>query len=267
MNKSVAAIAAIIGIVLSGLCAIWGACLGGHVLGAGDPFPDVKAIALFLIGMTVVPLGVAVLISVVRRVFLTRHTSIGVSIPVAMLLLGPLVSLTIGYSVQARDNQVKDHEQDYYAQQKEAYSHFAAQLIADPGIVLRDRWLESNSDLRHGADVSARQMVIKDSFQPKHMAVAYTGEQLREIFERAQENRLRMLIACHPMCPPDLIESLWPMIFSSRQAWMIEGIINNPATPMHLFEEYQAERLKSNRGVSGWIDRAIEERLKKPNKS
>lgn len=258
MNKSVAAIAVIIGIVLSGLCAIWGACLGGHDPGAGYPFPDLKGIVLFLIGVTVVPLGVVVFITIVRR-FLSQHlTSIRFPIPVAILLLGPVFSLAIGYLVQARDNRARDQEKEFYAGQKEAYSHYAAQVTADPGIVLRERWFDP-SPVPWSAAVNARQMVFEDSFQPKHFTVGYTGGQLREIAERSHEKRL--FVVCHPMCPPDLIEEMWPLVFSSGQSWMIEQMIKNRATPKHLLEECRLKRLDSKRDVSYWYDSMIEERL------
>jgi len=211
MNKLAAVIAVIAGAILSGQCAIWGACLGGHDPNAGYPFPDFKGAVLFLIGVSVIPIVVAVFTTIVRRFLSARLLSFRIPIPVAVLLFGPLFSLAMGYSVQARDNRTKDHEEKYYAQQKEAYSRFAAQLTADPSIVFRERWFERKLEIQHGADVSARQMVFKDSFQPSHMAVAYTGEQLREISERAQENRL--FVVCHPMCPPDLLEALWPLVF------------------------------------------------------
>ncbi len=265
MSKAASIIAVTAGVILSGQCAVWGACLGGHDPKAAYPFPDVKGAVLFLIGVSVIPLVVVVLSTIVRRLLSSLHPSLRLPIPVAILLLGPLFSLVMGYSVQARDNRTRDQEREFYVSQKEAYSSYAAQLTADPGIVLRERWYEEGSkDSWGGAGVSARRMVFEDSFRPDHLAVAYTGDQLREISERAQDKR--MLVVCHPQCPPDLIESMWPLVMSSRQAWMIGQMIDNPATPRHLFEEYQLERLNSNRAVSGWIDSAIEERLKKPNK-
>ena len=264
MNKSVAATAVIIGIVLSGQCAVWGACLGGHNPEAGYPFPDFKGIVLFLIGVTVVPLGVAVITTIIRSVIATYHTSVRIPISIAILLLGPLFSLAMGYSMQSRDNHARDKNNAFYAQQKEAYFNLAAQLTADPGIVLRERWFDP-SPVPWSAAVSARQMVFEDSFQPKHLTVAYTGDQLREIAELSHDKRL--FVVCHPKCPPDLIESMWPLVLSSGQAWLIEQMIDNSATPRHLFEEYQSDRLHSNRAVSGWIDRAIEERLKIPKSS
>lgn len=265
MNKAVSIIAVIAGVILSGQCAVWGSCLGGHDPNAGYPFPDLKGAVLFLIGVSVIPLGVVVLITIVRGLLSSRHTTIRIPIPVAILLLGPLFSLAMGYSVQARDNRTRDQEKQFYVRQKEAYSHYAAQVSADPGIVLRERWYEEASkDSWSGAGLSARRMVFEDSFRPDHLAVAYSGDQLREISECSQDKRL--FVVCHPQCPPDLIESMWPLVMSSGQAWMIGQMIDNPATPSHLFEEYQLERLNANRAVSGWIDRAIEERIKKPNK-
>ncbi len=263
MNKAASIIALIASVILSGQCAVWGAYLGRHDPKAGYPFPDFKGAVLFLTGVSVIPFVVVVLIMIVRRFLSSRHTSIRIPFPVTILLLGPLFSLAMGYSVQARDNRTRDQEKKFYVRQKEAYSHYAAQLTADPGIVLRERWYEEASETSWcGAGASARRMVFEDSFRPDHLAVAFTGNHLREISERAQDRRL--LVVCHPQCPPDLIESMWPLVMSSRQAGMIGQMIDNPATPKHLFEEYQ--RLNSNRAVSGWMDRAIEERLKKPNK-
>lgn len=259
MNKAASIIAVIAGVILSGQCAIWGACLEGHDPKAGYPFPDLKGAALCLVGMSVIPLVVVVFITIARRFLLSRHTSIRVPFPVAILLLGPLFSLAMGYSVQARDNRTRNQEKKFYVRQKEAYSHYAAQVTADPSIVLRERWYEEASEVPWSAGVSARKMVFEDSFRPDHLSVPYSGEQLKEISERAQDKRL--FVVCHPNCPADLIESMWTSVFATRQAWMIGQMIDNPATPKHLLEAYRAERIKAERPVTGWIDREIEERL------
>lgn len=266
MNKAAAVIAVIAGLILSGQSAIWGACLGGHDPKAGYPFPDLKGGILFLIGVSVIPLGVVAFITVARRFLSSDNILTRISIPIAILVLGPLFSLVIGLTLQALDNFAKDRAKQFYMGEKEAYSRYAAQVTADPGIVLREGWYEEASgDLLNGASVSARRMVFEHSFNADHLAVPYTGEQLREISERAKDKRL--FVVCHPNCPPDLIASMWPLVLSSRQAWIIRKMIDNPSTPMHLFEEYQSERLNSNRAVVGWVDEGVEERLKKPNKT
>ena len=261
MSKVAVNIAIIVGIILSGQCAVWGTCLGGRDLRAGSPFPDFMAIGLFLLGVTVIPLGVVVLTTVVRRFLSKRFTSVRISVPLAILILGPLFGLIMGYSVQARENRKKEQGREFEARQREAYSQLAAQLTADPGIALRERWFELNWEVGDGAVMSARQMVFRHSFDSAHLNVAYTGEQLREISERAQGERLSVIY--HPMCPPDLLEVLWPLVWDSRDSCLIEAIINHPATPRHLFEEYQAEGLNSKRTNNyWWVDIAIEKRLK-----
>ena len=262
-NKATAAIAGIAGVVLSGFSAFWGACLGGHNPRAGEPFPDFEGIALFLIGVSVIPLGVAVIAALVRHYITSRFAAARVSIPFAILLLGPPVSLELGYSVQARKNHKMAQEMEFYAEQKVEYARYAAQVTTDPGIVLRERWYEKPSNVPWGASLSARQMVFDDSFCPDHFAVAYTGDQLREIAERAQDKRL--LVVCHPNCPPDLIESLWPQVMASGQSQLTSRMIQNPATPKHLLEEHQAERLNSKRTNATWIDREIDEHLHQSN--
>ena len=85
----------------------------------------------------------------------------------------------MGYLAQARDNSARDREKEFYAKQKESYSHYAAQVTADPGIVLRERWYEEASETSwSGAGVSARRMVFEHSFRQDHLAVAYTGYHL-----------------------------------------------------------------------------------------
>lgn len=259
MNKTASIIAAIAGVILSGQCAIWGACLGGHDPKAGYPFPDVKGAVLFLIGVSVIPLVVVVFITIVRRFLSSRNTSIRIPFPVAIFLLGPIFGLAMGYSMQARDNRTRDQQDKFYVRQKEAYSHYAAQVTADPSIVLRERWYEADSEVPWSAGLLARQMVFEHSFRRDHLSVPFTGEQIREIFQRAQDKRL--YVVCHPNCPPDLIESLWTSVFANRQAWIIGDMIENPATPRHLLEAYRAERIIADRPVTGWIDREIEERI------
>ena len=100
MNKAASVIAVIAGVILSGQCAIWGACLGGHDPKAGYPFPDAKGAVLFLMGVSVIPLVAVVFITIVRRFLSSRHTSIRLPVPVALFFLAPLFSLGLGYSVR-----------------------------------------------------------------------------------------------------------------------------------------------------------------------
>jgi hypothetical protein len=251
-------IAIAIGVIASGICAVWGACLTGHQLNAGYPFPDIKAIMLFLSGAVVVPLLVAGCIKILRNYLSPRLDSNRLLLPVAILFFAPLVSLAVGISAQHRDNLERNKRDEFYARQKESYSRFAAQVSAEPSIVLSDRWYEDFSDDDY-AKVSARRMVFEDSFRPDRLVVPYTGELLRGLSTKARDKSL--FVVSHPNCPPDLIESMWSAVLASREAWLIGAMIDNPATPRQLFEAYQAERLKANRAVSGWIDREIERRI------
>jgi hypothetical protein len=54
---------------------------------------------------------------------------------------------------------------------------------------------------------------------------------------------------------------MWPEVMSSGQAWLIGAMIDNLATPRHLFEAHRAERLNAHRAVTGWVDREIERRI------
>ncbi len=258
MNRTAAIIAGIAGVILSGQCARWGACLGGHDPKAGYPFPDLKGAVLLLVGVSVVPLVVVVFLSIVRRFLSSRHPSVRIHLPVALLVLAPLLSLSMGYSVQARDNRTRNQAKEFEERQRVAYSRYAAQATSDPGIVLRERWYEKASEVPWSAEGSVRQMVFEHSFRPDHLSVPYTGAQLKEIFERTRNARF---VVCHPNCPPELIESMWTSVFATREAWIIELLIHNPATPRHLLEAYRAERIKAGRPVTGWIDREIEDRL------
>jgi hypothetical protein len=131
--------------------------------------------------------------------------------------------LASGYSVQARENGKDNEEKEFYLRQKEAYSSYAAQVTADPSIVLRERWYAETTEAHRSADISARQMVFDHSFRPDNLSVPYTKDQLREISELAQNKRL--YVVCHPKCPPDLIELMWTSVFASRQAWIIGHMI------------------------------------------
>jgi len=133
-----------------------GRCLGGHDPKAGYPFPDFKGAVLFIVGVSLIPLGVVAFITIVRRILSSRYISIRVPIPIAILLLSPLFSFAVGYSVQARDNREKNEEKEFYERQKEAYSRYAAQVTADPGIVLRERWYAETTEVPWSAAVNAR---------------------------------------------------------------------------------------------------------------
>lgn len=253
-----AIIATVVGVFLSGRCAVWGACLAGYKLNAGYPFPDVKAIVLFLTGAFAVPLVVAYSINILRNRLSYRLDANRLSIPFAVLLLAPLISLAVGFTVQSRRNMEREQRAEFRSRQEDIYFRLASQVAANPSIVLRERWFEEASDDDY-AYVAARRKVFEDSFRPDRLVVPYTGEQLQELSTKARENGL--LVVSHPNCRPDLIESMWSAVLASREAWLIGAMIDNPATPRPLFEAYRAERLKANREVSGWIDREIERRI------
>jgi len=261
MKKTSSALAVIAGMILSGQAAVWGARLGGHDPKAGFPFPDLEGLVLFLIGALILPLVAAAISTIILSFISRRHPAVSLPIPLAILLLGPLLGLALGYSVQSQKNQARNEGKAFDAQQRAAYSQYASQATADPEIVLRERWFEQDSKVPQSPVSTARQMVFKHSFQPDHLTVSYTPDQLREIHHQVPESGLYMI--GHPMCPPDLIEQMWPVTLSSGQAGPIRWIIENPATPRHLLEKYQSERIQSNRSVSGWIDEAVEKRLKR----
>lgn len=252
----------IAGSLLSGQAAIWGARLAGHDSKAGYPFPDVKGFFLFLLGVLVIPAVVAGVTGIMRRIPSAHDSDVKISIPTAILVFGPLLGFVVGCSLESVEQFGQDRRKAYEKSQKEAYPKFAAQVIADPSIVLCQRWFEPYSSKRMPRqEISARDMVFEHSFKPDHLTVAYTSEQLKEICERAPAARMHAVF--HPRCPSDWIERMWPEVISSRQAWAIKGIMENPSTPRHLFEEYEAERVRSNRSSAGWVDETVEKRLKR----
>lgn len=104
--------------IASGIFAVWGSCLMGHDLNAGYPFPDTKAIVLFLIGFSFVPLVVAFYTTVLRRAFPTEPDSRRSFVPISILLLISLGGLLIGVSAQSRNNHERDKKADFYSRQK-----------------------------------------------------------------------------------------------------------------------------------------------------
>lgn len=251
------------GMILSANATGWGACAAGHDPNAGYPFPDFMGAVLFLMGLTVIPLVVAMGLALLRRMFSTRFATTPLSTALGILMIAPLLSWAIGYRAQLPASRRLAKEREFHATANEAYRHYAAQITADPEIVLRERWFEWDDSDRVGAKAQARWEVFEKSFQPKELNVPYTADHLRRIYEQSPFSRA--WVASHPLCPPDLIEQLWPSLFSLRDVSMIEGVIKNPATPRHLLEEYQATRQHSSptHPYSHIIDGTVERRLER----
>ena len=254
--------ATIAGALISGICAVWGAVLSGHNTKAAYPFPDLFGAIVFLVGTFAVPLAVAGLVGAIRGYKANRNITSRLSIPNAVLFFGPLLGLLTGSVLQSFQNLERTRAGDFRAQQREAYSEYVELLTADPGIVLREKWYEGYSGLRYHEDLLLmRHDAFRHSFDPRLLTVTYSSEQLREISNKATEKaNYRLYVVCHPNCPPDLLETLWPLVFSSGEASLITGIIENASTPRHLFEEYKAEHLDGKNRITGW-ERTIVERL------
>jgi hypothetical protein len=262
MNRAnpLAAIGAIVaGALISGICAVWGAVLAGHDTRAAYPFPDLFGVIVFLIGAFASPLAVVGLVRVVRAFKAKSQSFSRLSTLYAVLFFGPLLSIATGCIIQSFQNSEETRANKFRTQQREAYSEYATWLTADPSIALREKWYEGYSGLLYHKDLLLmRHDAFRDSFDPRRMTVAYTSEQLREISEKATEYSL--YVVCHPECPRDLLETMWPLVFSSGQASLITGMLENPSTPTHLFEEYKAKHLDGKKRITGW-ERIIEERL------
>lgn len=116
------------GMVLSGNTAVWGACAAGHEPKAPYPFPDLMGTALFLLGLTAVPLVVAMCVARLRRVsaaapFVTAPLSNALGI----LIFAPLLSWVIGYGAQLPFSRKLTKERNSRVAANLAYGHYVAQ--------------------------------------------------------------------------------------------------------------------------------------------
>ncbi|HEY8961287.1 MAG TPA: hypothetical protein VIM57_03715, partial [Luteolibacter sp.] len=242
--------------------AVWGACAAGRDLNAGYPFPDFMAIGLFLMGLTVIPLGVMIVVGIIRRCSKGFFTSSG-SATLAILLASSLVSWGVGYRMQMPYTKLLENEKKFSELAHESYRQYARQIKEDPEIVLRERWFEWDDSDRTGAKAKARWNVFENSLKGEYLKVPYTVDQLRRIFEESPF--CRPMVASHPQCPPELIEQIWPKLFSLRDISTTEDVINNPATPRHLLEEYQEKRRAGTLlpEYAHILDDTVEQRLRK----
>jgi len=213
-------------------------------------------------GLTVVPLASVMCLALLRRIFSPRFATTSLSTALGILIISPTLSWAIGYRVQLPTSRELAKEREFHATTNEAYRHYAAQIKMDPEIVLRERWFVWDDSDRVGAKAKARWDVFEKSFQPNELNAPYTADHLRRIYEQSPFSR--PWVASHPLCPRDLIEQLWPSLFSLRDVSMIEGVIKNPTTPRHLLEEYQATRQHSSakHPYSHIIDGTVERQLK-----
>jgi len=249
----------LIGMVFSGWAAVAGAGAAGRDFRAGYPFPDFMALGLFLLGLVIVPLGVAFIVAVARGLSRGRILATPLSILLAILFVGPAVSWIIGYRIQIPYTRRLAEDRKLHELRNETYRQFREQIEKDPEIVLRERWFEWDSTDKAGAKAHARWDVYVDSFEPRErkLKVSYTVDQLRKIYEQSPFSR--PMVATHPLCPPELIEAIWPTLLTLRDRTTAEHVIANPATPRHLLEEHS----KPSSPESDWFDYEVEEALKR----
>jgi hypothetical protein len=245
------------GPILCGKGALLAASLKGRDSSAGYPFPDLEGFILFWSCAILIPIGVAILI------FLTQNYNFAkrlryFSIPTNILILGPLIGSAVGYFFQLTEIREKETHRQFDAAQISAYKNFAAELTADPAVVLRERWYEDDPTLELSSK-SARRMAFDHSFDINHLKVPYTVNQLKEIFRLSPEARLS--ITNHPMCPSDLIVTLWNDSLLTMETSSLERLIKNPARPRYLFEDYQKRWTEYSRLHSVYIKEAIDRRL------
>jgi len=254
----------LIGMAFSGLAAVAGAGAAGRNFNAGYPFPDFMAWGLFLLGLLIVPLGVSFVVLVVRGLSRGRVLTTPLSILLTILFVSPVVSWVIGYRMQTPYTRHLAESRKLNELRAEAYRQFREQIEKDPEIVLRERWFEWDSTDKSGAKAHARWDVYVDSFELREskLKVHYTVDQLRRIYEQSPFSR--PMVATHPLCPPELIEAIWPTLFTLRDSTMADRVIANPATPLHLLEEHGESTSPNRRDFDYEVEKALKRRTGKP---
>jgi hypothetical protein len=247
----------LIGIGLAGKAAVWGACVAGLNPGAAWPFPSFEAIGLFFVGMIFGPLVALILNTAIRAAM----PKVRIPSTYMVLILAPVLTFAFGNTFHRlsvrhyaeEGKRMAERAADYQIE----YSKIASLAIADPEIVLREKWFTWTP--QH----NTRYEVFEDSMRNDDIKIAYTPEQLRRLDQ--MDTRLRRLLVGHPACPPDLIESMWPVALKESKehdVGLLVTILYNPQTPLSLIESYEAEKSKT-RGKS-WdaMDEALQQRLK-----
>ena len=207
--------------------------------------------------MILIPVGIAISIFLTQNYNITKPLRY-FSIPTNILILGPLIGSAAGYFFQMAEIREKETSRQFYAAQIAAYKDYAAELTADPAVVLRERWYEDDPKLEWSARL-ARRMAFHHSFDINQLKVPYTVNQLKEIFRLSPEARLS--ITNHPMCPLDLIVTLWNDSLSTMETWPLERLIKNPTTPRYLLEDYQKRWTEYSRLHSVYIKESIDRQL------
>jgi hypothetical protein len=243
------------GLWLAGEAAVWGARAAGLNPKAAWPFPSFEAIALFGAGTVFGPL-LALILNVAVRAAVPK-----VRIPTAyvVLVVAPLLTFALGnafhrFSVRhyaKEGKQMAARVADYELE----YSKFAAQAIADPEIVLREKWFTWDPQ------PNVRYQVFENSMRNDKTTIAYTTEQLQRLDR--MDPQLRRLLVRHPACPPEIIESMWPIALresKEHDVGLLVAILYNPQTPQHLIEPYETEKRKTRGNSWDAMDEALKQR-------
>lgn len=246
------------GLILCGQGALLAANLAGRDSTSDYPFPDLEGLILFWSCVILIPVGIAISIFLTQNYNITKPLRY-FSITTNILILDPLIGSAVGYFFQLTEIHEKETHRQFDAAQISAYKNFAAELTADPAVVLRERWYEDDPTLELSSR-SARRMAFDHSFDINQLKVPYTVNQLKEIFRLSPEARLS--ITNHPMCPPDLIETLWNNSLSTIETRPLEKLIDNPSTPRHLLEDYQKRWVDYSQLHPASIKESVDKRLK-----
>lgn len=197
------------------------AIAGGHNPGAAYPFPDLFGMVLMVLAGVLGPsLGLLVYGLVVRRWRNRTKTYM-----LFMLIVPALFGACAGAIAQHQRNMEREKREAAYAEQQEAYQRDAQALIRDPEIVLREQWYRPGAAPTSYARQSAREMVVKHSFDPRYLEVNYTAEQLRRLHDEAED--LRIWLVAHPHCPPDLVKETYPKVVASGQRALTDRVKRN----------------------------------------
>jgi hypothetical protein len=244
----------LIGSLLTGYMTIKGACAAGHDPKAPWPFPDLLGIFFFWGGAVAGPVVAAFLVKLLSLAF----PKFRYRVILATLVLTPVIAFPTGIVLYLRHLQVNAESSkrgaEYSRTQRATQDALQAQLIADPEIVLRERW--------YGLDREHEQHNYLFLQSLKEQRVSYTPALLAEIYQAAPGNRA--LVVAHPACDAEFLASHWQDALREAEQGddgILIAVISNPRTPQGLVKELESSPLVTRKQGPHPLKIALDARL------
>lgn len=231
---------------------VTGAVVAGHDPSAGYPFPDVTGMVYFVLGAVLCPL-LALCLARLLRVFFRKNPHFVIT----TLIFPSLIAFSSGVLVhrarvreEARASIRQEKHEAYWQVKKQ---ELLEELVADPGIALRDRWYEQKDFEKYRVFVESLQGQL----------VSYSPLQLENVYQAAPDMREDVL--AHPACDLPFLEKIWGDALRDSESGggrLLIRVVKNPAASRELLMRIEEGLGPRTGGSSSPVRQVLDARLR-----